>query len=583
MSVREYIGARYVPVFADPIEWTDTLSYEPLTVVKYQGSSYVSRRSVPEGIALANTDYWILWADYNAQLEAYRQEVIAYNARITELESDLPITSFSSTNTIKNSIDNINNFIDGIEYAENSNETIVVFSDSTFQSNLNPISDENTKSVVSFMQELTNANVVNYGVEGYSSTNIFNQIATLSDAQKAVLRSASVVIVAMGTNDWQSGYDFLPIIVSSTNTYTNTVKIINSLSLLAPTASIVFVTPGYIHSDIATSVINMNKTGNDFKVYCEAINHACYSHNIACLRLDNVLGINENNYAYKMIPSGSATSAHPEWTNVYVHYNELTNKKIAKLILSNLFNIHAEYNTGKAFDITPYEWLINNSCETKDYFCFGSTKFIHSKTNNNQLTLVTPTLQNEVDYYISFVGGYGNIYLDDTLIASITSQCESCIKIPGNGFERTIKFEKANSQNFVEFGFPKLTINRPDIFDYGFKNNDLFFNSKSPTNIGSDTNNYFTITYTDNFKSKTTHLINKQNITLPANATTPITTLPSAIGKGMFFGVVNITGSGLYPIICRIDNSGKMYLNDITHANQTAITFEGFIIGMQLS
>lgn len=83
MSVREYIGARYIPLFSDPLEWDSTRSYEPLTVVKNQGSSYVSRQYVPEGVAITNEQYWILWADFNAQLEQYRAEVRQFDGRIT--------------------------------------------------------------------------------------------------------------------------------------------------------------------------------------------------------------------------------------------------------------------------------------------------------------------------------------------------------------------------------------------------------------------------------------------------------------------------------------------------------------------
>ena len=37
MSVREYIGARYVPVFASEA-WSSDNYYEPLTIVLYQGN-----------------------------------------------------------------------------------------------------------------------------------------------------------------------------------------------------------------------------------------------------------------------------------------------------------------------------------------------------------------------------------------------------------------------------------------------------------------------------------------------------------------------------------------------------------------
>lgn len=81
-GVRQYVGARYVPVFASPLEWSSTQGYEPLTIVTYQGNSYTSMQSVPAGIDTANTEYWAQTGNYNAQIEAYRQEVLAYNAQI---------------------------------------------------------------------------------------------------------------------------------------------------------------------------------------------------------------------------------------------------------------------------------------------------------------------------------------------------------------------------------------------------------------------------------------------------------------------------------------------------------------------
>lgn len=82
-GVRQYVGARYVPVFADPLEWSDAIGYDPLTVVLHEGNSYTSRQSVPVGIDIGNTTYWAETGNYNAQIEAYRQEVLAYDGRIT--------------------------------------------------------------------------------------------------------------------------------------------------------------------------------------------------------------------------------------------------------------------------------------------------------------------------------------------------------------------------------------------------------------------------------------------------------------------------------------------------------------------
>ena len=98
MSVREYIGARYVPMFADPVAWDSTKTYEPLTVVIYLGNSYTSRQYVPAGIDISNGTYWVQTGNYNAQIEQYRSDV-------TALAGVLPSTAFDSTNTVKKYVD----------------------------------------------------------------------------------------------------------------------------------------------------------------------------------------------------------------------------------------------------------------------------------------------------------------------------------------------------------------------------------------------------------------------------------------------------------------------------------------------
>ena len=87
-GVREYVGMRYVPIFADPVEWDSARSYESLTIVTYQGASYTSRRPIPAGIPITDGRYWVLTGNYNAQIELYRQEVRAFDGRITQAQSD---------------------------------------------------------------------------------------------------------------------------------------------------------------------------------------------------------------------------------------------------------------------------------------------------------------------------------------------------------------------------------------------------------------------------------------------------------------------------------------------------------------
>lgn len=74
-GVTQYIGARYVLDFADPIEWDSARSYEALLCVTHNGCSYVSRQPVPAGVDIEDKQYWLKSFDFNAQFELYRQEV----------------------------------------------------------------------------------------------------------------------------------------------------------------------------------------------------------------------------------------------------------------------------------------------------------------------------------------------------------------------------------------------------------------------------------------------------------------------------------------------------------------------------
>lgn len=75
MAIRNYVGARYVPKFADPIGWQANTSYEAMVIVTYNNSSYTSKIPVPPtvGNPAENSKYWVLTGNYNAQIEEYRR------------------------------------------------------------------------------------------------------------------------------------------------------------------------------------------------------------------------------------------------------------------------------------------------------------------------------------------------------------------------------------------------------------------------------------------------------------------------------------------------------------------------------
>ena len=63
------------PAIANPIEWSSDNEYDNFTIVIHEGNGYMSRRSVPSGIDIDNSDYWVQTSTYNAQLEEILGEI----------------------------------------------------------------------------------------------------------------------------------------------------------------------------------------------------------------------------------------------------------------------------------------------------------------------------------------------------------------------------------------------------------------------------------------------------------------------------------------------------------------------------
>jgi hypothetical protein len=84
-----YVGKRYVPkLFVNPNDgsanWINTVQFESLTVVLWQGASYTSKQDVPIGIDIGNIKYWVRSADYNAQVAIYEQNVRDYHQYVID-------------------------------------------------------------------------------------------------------------------------------------------------------------------------------------------------------------------------------------------------------------------------------------------------------------------------------------------------------------------------------------------------------------------------------------------------------------------------------------------------------------------
>lgn len=79
-KLSEYLENSVI-TFADPITWDITEQYTALTcVVDTDGTAYLSKRPVPGGVDISNTNYWLPIFNYDDNVNTLRSQ-IAYNAR----------------------------------------------------------------------------------------------------------------------------------------------------------------------------------------------------------------------------------------------------------------------------------------------------------------------------------------------------------------------------------------------------------------------------------------------------------------------------------------------------------------------
>ena len=123
-GVTQYVGARYVPLFANPAQWSSEREYEPLTIVLYQGNSFTSMQYVPVGIDIANEEFWAQTGNYNAQIEQYRNEVREYTKKIATLENT-QTQQGATIDTLKSTTKNLGNSVNALNTkVETQGETI---------------------------------------------------------------------------------------------------------------------------------------------------------------------------------------------------------------------------------------------------------------------------------------------------------------------------------------------------------------------------------------------------------------------------------------------------------------------------
>lgn len=214
--VRQYIGARYVPLFAKPAEWDNTRTYEPLTIVLHEGNSYTSRQYVPIGIDITNADFWALTGNYNAQVEQYRKEVVSKFEAVTKEVEQHRKEVASELETVTNKVEQHRKEVAG-EFETVSKEVASKLETVTHDDTLQGAGTSNEPLKLSPNIHGSIENSVNY----FNAMNIDNTTAAQKFAAK-VNRNALYVgnsyTLGIGSSDNKTGiYELTKFIFSETN------------------------------------------------------------------------------------------------------------------------------------------------------------------------------------------------------------------------------------------------------------------------------------------------------------------------------------------------------------------------------
>ena len=122
-----YIGSRYVPIFDG--NWDNTKTYEPLTIVNYNGGSYTSKQTVPAGTLPTNTTYWALTGNYNGQISNLQNQIDNIeNTEIPNIVSSIGTLSDLDTSDKSSIVNAINEVLSDL--GSISNRRFILIADS---------------------------------------------------------------------------------------------------------------------------------------------------------------------------------------------------------------------------------------------------------------------------------------------------------------------------------------------------------------------------------------------------------------------------------------------------------------------
>ena len=300
-NIRQYIGARYtIKIYensqdAGSAEWEANTSYEPLVMVTYNNSSYLSKKDVPATIGnpAQNPLYWIVTGAYNGQIAALQAQINAIE------NNELP--------TITAQIQSLSNDLLSFKSNPWHNKSIVVYGDS-----LSTVEYE-------YWQYMTDADsTINLTNRAVGGTRIQDGVTLLTAATD--LNDFDIIVLAYGTNSWANTS-----MREMLNSYQSAFSII---ATKAPTKEVVVIAPPYAHND---AYANQGETNDLYWHIADYANNICMIANMyghKAYNLYQICGVNNFNYATFMDDSG---------TGIYVHQNEILGRRMAKALLNDSY------------------------------------------------------------------------------------------------------------------------------------------------------------------------------------------------------------------------------------------------------
>lgn len=415
-KVREYVGARYVPIFADPVTWDDERAYDPLTMVQYSGETYMSKQYVPIGAPLPtvaqgqeSNEFWVHMSNWNAQVEAYREEVMRYaeevllfDGRIDTLEADLPTSEFDSTNTVKAAIDAVNTAIglieDNIDSVESDIDNLEAIIPASSFSSANTVSNviEAAKARITNLENLGDVVVLigdSYG-QGWdpdTSTSHDGWIAALTARLQNI--GKTVKSAAQGGYGFATSNTFLSLLQQVVGNMTANEKIRCTKVVIAGGFNDRDASQGSIDNGINQCVQYINTNLPNAILYVSHVGYCVTGFTTGSHANATSASCVQSYLRYKQscayygakFDNGSITTLcnNSYFTSDFVHPNATGNTVIAR----RLFNFVLDGNQGSIDSYVTYNDWIHTGDSNKNFSYSGNGNFLYIIDANNGIPI----------------------------------------------------------------------------------------------------------------------------------------------------------------------------------------------------